>query len=181
MRVYIVASGESLKEFDFSKLQSFDVIAVNNSFKSVPFCKYIAAVDTKFYKENYNELQQFSGQMHSVLDYDSNALKIEMNVNLWKSDKSAGISQNPYVSHNFNSGLFAINLAVNLGYTDIRLLGFDCGGKHYYDNVSYDYSHMVAKARLIKNQLPQNVTVTNYSIKSKCGAFKRKNIKYFDL
>ena len=45
---YVVAGGNSLKDFDFSRLDGKDVITVNKSVLDYPNCKYFVTMDHSF-------------------------------------------------------------------------------------------------------------------------------------
>ena len=117
--VYVVASGESLLDFDFKKLKDKNVIAVNNMiFEKIPFAQVLVALDTGFFKRNKQELKDFKGIKitrcgigHPGWNYIIDEGRSE---DLCALRKACG-----------NSGFHAMAAAIKLGASKIYLLGFD--------------------------------------------------------
>lgn len=152
--VYIVGGGNSLSDFNFSKLRSKDVIAVNHSLYSVPWCKHFITMDYTFLKKtDMTEFRRINCNKVFVVNLSTNYLK-EIN-GLYvdtrngigydlkdfdliiKSRKSEGIGLNFNEFYNgINSAFCAFQYAVILGYQEINLLGFDfiCRDKSHFHN-----------------------------------------------
>jgi hypothetical protein len=113
--VYIVATGESLKGFDFGLLCRKKVIAVNWAYLYVKH-NLIVALDFKDEQINGIPVLNFKNIELSNKFYD----KLDYNM-------KAG----------WNSGLMAIAVAFHLGAEKVNLLGFDVGWKHQ----RYFYGH----------------------------------------
>ena len=183
-RIYIVMSGESLSGFDFNLLKPYRVMAVNYSCHSVPFAQDLVALDKKFYDDSEEFLSNYKGNCHTVENYSSGEHLIKYNVRQWPTRKVTGFDEYPFVCHGFNSGYTAIQIAAHLGFDDIRLLGFDCGGGYHYTTEKpsgLGYSHLIKKVKILSKELPKSVSITNYSIDSKCISFRKKALKTWEL
>ena len=164
--------------FDFNSLKDYDVIAVNSAYKYLPNCKHIVALDSIFWEREYDKIIQHPAQKHTVKDYDNGFKFSALEATKWGYGKNTGLSRPPFVSHGFNSAHTAINIAINLGYTDIRILGMDLTEGYFYNknakHITADYSHMVGKLEILKSELPEHIKIVNYSEFSKSKAFERK-------
>jgi len=144
--IYIVAGGNSLRDFDFSKLKNKEIIAVNKSILDVPFAKYFITMDYTFINKKLKEKKGIllNSQATKVFilnllpDYmverDGRIIDIRFNyvyeLNLFnmiiKSYNKHGIGYSfKDFKHGNNSGFCALQMAICLGYTKIHLLGFD--------------------------------------------------------
>lgn len=182
MRCYIVATGSSLQGFGFTGLQKYDCIAVNAAFRLVPWFKHLVAVDREFYLNNLSSLKSHIGKLHCIELYSDDPVKDELRVNKWQSRKPVGYDEYPYVCHGYNSAYTAINISIHLGYTDIRLLGFDAG-ETYIDGspvTGNGYEHLIKKCRILKKELPGKITITNYSMGSRIEAFNKRPLSEWD-
>ena len=156
MRCYIVATGSSLQGFDFSGLKKYDCIAVNAGFRLVPWFKHLVAIDQEFYLMYFSSLKRHIGKLHAVKDYSNHPIMDRLKVRLWESVKVNGVDKFPLVCHGYNSTYTAIGIAMNLGYTDIRLLGFDAG-LTYVDGLPVEwpyFDHLIAKCKILKKNYP---------------------------
>lgn len=179
-RVYIVSAGESLKGFDFSQLAKYETIAVNSVIRFVPECRQVVALDREFFENEAEFLKTYKGIIHVVDGYCEYPEGYKLT--RWQFRKFVGLDTTPFVVHGFNSTHTAINIAINKGFNDIRLLGFDLGDDYFYGpNIGNEvtYNHMIEKCRIIRKQLPTGFKITNYSINSKADAFERKDLKYW--
>lgn len=183
MRCYIVATGSSLKGFDFAGLKKYDCIAVNAGFRLVPWFKELVAIDQEFYLMYFSSLKRHVGKLNAVKHYSYHPIMDRLKVRLWDSVKVNGVDKPPYVCHGYNSTYTAIGIAINLGYTDIRLMGFDAG-KTYVDGLPVEwpyFDHLVDKCKILKRELPHNIQIVNYSPESLVNAFKKKPLKDWEL
>ena len=124
--MFILGSGSSLTQDDVELLRGRDVIAVNNAYQLAPWAKHLHAGDWAWWKA-YNP--QFDGQKWTISRLAAGRWGAT-----WLNPVSAhGLSDKPgTVAHGFNSGYQAINLAYHLGYSRVILLGYDCGGSHWF-------------------------------------------------
>lgn len=149
--IYIVCGGNSLKDFDFSKLDRKDVIAVNKSILDVPESKYFVTMDYTFIdriiiktdnrltKESFfrlpskkyfivatnNSYIRFRNNQYVDVRYDYKYDLTKFN-EVIVSNKDVGIGGNFYeFVHGCNSGFCALQLAILLEYKIIHLLGVD--------------------------------------------------------
>lgn len=122
-RAIILASGPSLNDEDISvcKRSCWPVVTVNNTWVRYPECNIIYGGDFAWWREHYK--------------------LIKSNAALWSCDHHAALRYN--LNHHkvppstYNSGMRAIELAVQLGAKHILLLGYDCSlsnGNHWHGN-----------------------------------------------
>ena len=134
--IYIVGGGPSLKGFDFNRLQSKTVIAVNKAFFHLPFAQVLYWSDTRFYEWYGKEVDLFKG---IKVTCRSQPRKADI-INLINTGKT-GLETMAYgLRDGGNSGYAAINLAYHLGAKRIVLMGFDMqtNGKetHWHEGYS---------------------------------------------
>ena len=91
----------------------------------------------------------------------------------------AGVDYRPgYVRHAYNSGYFGINVAIQFGARDIRILGMDISEDHFYcpGKVGPGYEHLIKFGYLdqLAQDLTKDIRITNYSMISKCQAFPKR-------
>lgn len=130
--LYIVGSGPSLRGFDFAKLQGKTVWAVNKAWRYVPWAEVLFTADARWMQDTGPSVRRFGGEVVTTCDIDGDFTKVT-----WKE---LGM---PKGGH---SGAGALLLAVKRGYTDIVLIGFDCGYDeegygHHYDTVALSARH----------------------------------------
>lgn len=135
-RCFIIGGGESLKEFDFSKLKNELVIGVNRAYEMMD-CTINYAMDNNLYRwitggklgqEAKNKFEDFKG-IPVWLD----SAGYDYPKGIFILNKSDG-HKNSYamkdgLKSGTNAGFGALNLAVCLGANPIYLLGFDMKGK----------------------------------------------------
>ena len=135
-RCFIIGGGESLRDFDFSKLKNELVIGVNRAYEKVD-CTINYAMDNNLYRWITNgELGQ--GAKKRFEDFkgipvwlDSAGYDYPRGIFVLNE---LGNRKNSYVMKDgirggTNAGVGALNLAVCLGANPIYLLGFDMEGK----------------------------------------------------
>lgn len=143
-RCFIIGGGESLKDFDFSKLKGELVIGVNRAYERLD-CTIMFASDAKYYKwihkgklgaEAKRKFEEFKGRKVWL----DSARYCYKGVHLLTGLNGHGLSFSMKAGLNYggNSGYGALNLAVCLGANPIYLLGFDMKGKngkqaHWHD------------------------------------------------
>lgn len=131
--IYIVGGGASLKDFDWSRLISRRVIAINRAYEVVPFAEVVYFSDLRFWTWNQDALLRHTGRKIT------SAVKIKKKrIESVKITGLTGIDTNEgCIRQGNNSGYGAINLAIHLNAKRIFLLGFDMkfsGGQcHWHD------------------------------------------------
>lgn len=151
-KVFVVAGGPSLKNFDFSFLRDKDTIVVNKSIFNVPNPNFFVSVDYTFLKKvdrvhfknipttkvfvaalGHPSLQEEDGRITDTkfnLIYRLNEYDI-----IIKSRKQDGVGLTFYdFRTGKNSGFCALQLAIVLGYKEIYLLGVDL-------NITSSFTH----------------------------------------
>ena len=135
-RCFIIGGGESLKDFDFSKLKNELVIGVNRAYERID-CTINFAMDHTFYEwitggrlgqEAKKKFEDFKGLPvwldSAGYDYPRGIFILSKS-----SDNNINYSMKDGIGGGTNSGFGALNLAVCLGANPIYLLGFDMKGK----------------------------------------------------
>lgn len=135
-RCFILGGGESLKNFDFSKLKGELVIGVNRAYELMD-CMVNFAMDYNLHgwitkgrlgkkaKEKFEDYEGYPVWLDAVgYDYPKGIFILN------KSNSPAfSYSMKEGIGGGTNSGFGALNLAVCLGASPIYLLGFDMKGK----------------------------------------------------
>lgn len=134
MHCYVIASGPSLVGFDFNALPSGFRIGANKS-AWLANCDALVTVDRNFHIKFSEQIAAFGKNAYVALNEDKNTLP---DVNYWTYvGGGRGLALTPAALSGSDSGFAALNLAIQLGYTDIALLGFDykwLGGRsHFHD------------------------------------------------
>lgn len=113
--IFCIASGPSLnaRDCDLIRQSGITSIAVNNSWKLAPSCKYLYAGDAKWWKAYRHE--------------------INISAERWTCSRIAaqnyGVRLHS-VSGPYNSGMRAVQFALFLGFRSVGLLGYDCSLKN---------------------------------------------------
>lgn len=136
-RCFIIGGGESLKDFDFSKLKNELVIGVNRAYEKID-CTVMFAMDRTLYewittgalgqetKKKFGAFKGFPVWLDSAgYDYPSGIFVLGKLPN-----SKFNYSMKNGISGGTNSGFGALNLAACLGANPIYLLGFDMKGKN---------------------------------------------------
>lgn len=113
--LFCIASGPSLTKEDCQLIKNLNVdfLAVNDSWKLVPWCDYLYAGDYKWWRANFQAVPK------NIQGITSSPQAATMfNLELHKS------------SGPFNSGMRSLLWAMAKGYKKIFLLGFDCSVKN---------------------------------------------------
>jgi len=133
MRCTIVATGNSLRGFDFGRIKDY-TIAVNDAYK---YCNYDICVS--FDKKKALEFKGNKEKLHTLA---RNSRKIpfdttKINSNEYLVSDNYELSFNyPYVGAFRSTLLFGINIAILKGFTDIHILGADnklSDYRYFYD------------------------------------------------
>ena len=142
MEVFIIGSGESLKGFDYSKLNGKETIAVNKVIQAIPHATYFLTADSGI-ATNVNNWTKDSTAI-KVLAYSATHKRLHRFQSCWSSFdvtmKYGSGNPTPDIGFRFgefqpgqNSGFCALQFAVIMGYSPIYLLGFDLSGGHLFD------------------------------------------------
>jgi len=119
---YVIGSGPSLIGFDFDALPSGFRIGANRS-AALAKCDALCTVDRNFHNKNREHIASFGANAHVALPDRSEHIR---GVTYWHYAQGLdGLAFAPQTLAGSNSGFAAFNLAVQLGYKDIALLGFD--------------------------------------------------------
>lgn len=129
---YVIASGPSLIGFDFDALPDGPRIGANRS-AWLAKCDMLCSVDRNFHIREAERIKTFGANAHIALSKMESPLP---GVTYWHHARAVdGLALGPQLLAGSNSGFAAFNLAVQLGYTEIALLGFDYkwdGGRSHF-------------------------------------------------
>lgn len=119
---YVIASGPSLIGFDFDALPDGPRIGANRS-AWLAKCDMLVTVDRNFHRHERARIAGFGANAHVAIPDRSLAIP---GVTYWHYARALpGLAVTPQTLSGSNSGFAALNLAVQLGFKDIALLGFD--------------------------------------------------------
>jgi len=168
---YVIASGPSLRGFDFDALPEGFRIGANRS-AWLAKCDALVTVDKNFHNKERERITAFGAQAHIALP-DPGFLQISGATYWGYARNMEGLARAPRMLAGSNSGFAAFNLAVQLGYTDIALLGFDMkwegGRSHFhegYNQRQHIERNLAVWAKAFDNAARQlhgtGITVTNF-------------------
>ena len=167
---YVLGSGPSLLGFDFDALPEGYRIGANRS-GWLAKCDALVTVDRNFHKKEAERLENFEGEVHVAIADNAHILP---NVTYWSYARNLeGLALAPMTLTGSNSGFAALNLAVQKGFTDIALLGFDfkwdAGRSHFHEgygqrfNVDRQLDRWARAFVPVPAQLQRlGITVTNF-------------------
>jgi len=178
-RFYVVGGGPSLRGFDWSRLQSRRVIAVNRAFEKLPDAEVVYFSDLRFWNWNKDALLRHTGRKASCM----RKLR-HPEIESYETTGISGLETTPgKIRHGNSSGYAAINVAVHRGAQEIVLLGFDMrfvdGRCHWHDgypvaNVEKSFKQMVKYFDTLVGPLKEvGVLVLNANPDSAIGAFPK--------
>ncbi len=111
-----------MRGFDFSSLRP-PIIAINKAYQHIPQANHLYFTDAPFWEAHQAGLLVHGGVIHTGSENVSHP-----SVVCWKGERRGGLSFEPNTLRiGNNSGYAAINLAVQLGYSHLILLGYDLG------------------------------------------------------
>jgi len=120
--IYIIGGGPSLRNFDFRTLIGKKTIAINKAIVYHPTANVLYWTDGRFYTWFKNEVDNYKGLKFALKP----GSQYTNDIKILRKGKPYGLEEDPQtLSHGFNSGYAAINLAYHLGAKRIILLGFD--------------------------------------------------------
>lgn len=167
---YVIASGPSLTGFDFSALPEGYRIGANRS-GWLAGCDALLTVDRNFHRKESERLERFGGEVHVAL---TDPYLVLHGVTYWSYARNLeGLALSPQTLTGSNSGFAALNLAVQKGFKDIALLGFDfkwdAGRSHFHEgygqrfNVDRQLGRWARAFDFVPGQLQAlGVSVTNF-------------------
>lgn len=181
--VYIVCSGGSLLGFNFELLKDKKVIAVNYACFNIPYFDYVSAIDFQFYEQNEEKIRQINKPFYAIENYHYREIFDKLKVNLLTHSGEKGCDKRKgFVKHGYNSGYFAVQLAIDLGYKNIHILGMDitCGNNQYFYKTGTDddsgYNHLINYMKALKTELPKDIKIYNYSEISTITCFEKRSL-----
>lgn len=131
MRVFLIGSGGSLKGFDFTRLDNEETIGCNSVLLHYPAVKNILFLDKIFFDLHKKELEAFKGNIYAHVRTIPKGYNLT-NLNIFTTKLGVRCNTPGFLS-GYLSGLSALNLAVQKGYDEIYLLGYDMYPGHFYE------------------------------------------------
>jgi hypothetical protein len=144
--IYVVASGASLRGFDFELLRGGEIVTVNDNYQWIPFAQHLVILDKPFFKKHLEGLTNFEGKIYN--------------------DRGIPGCLSIPTTHINNSGYSALLLALSFHPKVIHLLGFDLCRitySHHFDELpapSYTNFQEVAEAI---DRIDTKIRIINYS------------------
>jgi len=147
--IVIVGSGPSLTEDQIKTASesNSDVMVINDNYKLLPGADYLFAADLKWWYKNYHDVPR-GIQCYTLYDHPTHLEKRLKGAR----ERIRGVPWSRYIEdldsfkilyHTGNSGSLGIQLACQLGYTKIILIGFDHqhtnGQRHWFGD--HDRAH----------------------------------------
>lgn len=185
-RCIVAASGPSLDQDvadrarDLQLLEDFRIIAVNDAWRLLPFADVLYACDLSWWEYYAASLEKFRGERWTstcaspTVDDDKLgwSRRDELRVQLIDARAEEGFSITPGLIHyGNNSGFQAVNLAMQFGAREIRLVGFNMQrverrahffGEHPPElDKGADYAAFIADFNRAAELLPEGVRVIN--------------------
>lgn len=112
MQVVLLAPGETMSASLAESLRGGFVGAVSNSFELAPWADFLAAQDRNWWQK-HPAAKEFKGRKFT-------------------GNRIPGVERVTNSATNWNSGVLALQAAVQLGATRIFLYGFDMHGTHFF-------------------------------------------------
>lgn len=180
--VFIVAGGPSLLNQDLSLLSSHFTIAINNSYTLLPKASIVYFTDNDWWDVHKEPLLLHPG-IKIKGSLPTHPIKHPKVVEYSLVQAEGIVTTKHQLAHGFNSSYAAINLAVQLGFKEIYLLGVDMqwidGRSHWHqdhhrvDNESV-YSQMMDTFSSMVEPLERlGVRVINLSPQSRLEVFPK--------
>lgn len=165
--VYIVAGGPSLRDFDWRTLRGKQVIAINNAAFRLPFAQHVYFADRDWFKHWEYELALHLGHLHQGVS-DEHEWVDRSWVRRW--DFCSSFTDVPGRIVGGCSGVAALNLAAQLGYRKLHLLGYDFSTGNFHDENLHNNHQPGQWWRQYETVLP---SLAAHGIEIKSGAPKR--------
>jgi hypothetical protein len=183
-RAIVVATGPSLTPavaLDVEDLHAIGwrVIAVNDAWRLMPWADVLYACDREWWDFYWLDLEKFRGERWtstaanlSVDDNKAEWVKTRHPVSLITADSGSGFCATPgRIHYGNNSGFQAINLAMQFGAEEIKLVGFNMqrvsGAAHFFGehpraiDRGADYKAFLADFAVAAQSMPPGVKVIN--------------------
>lgn len=123
---YIIGGGPSLIGFDWSNLDGKFVIAINRAYEVLPNAQIVYFTDDDYWQRHKEEMITHKGQKYRGRIARRNIIKHPDVIELQLQPKPSGWSDTfGELYHGSNSTHACIQLAAQLGFTTIYLLGID--------------------------------------------------------
>lgn len=182
--VFIIGGGDSLRGFDYSKLDGKLVIGINQACVYLPNLTAIYWADGDWAAKNDDTLNRhtcklrFAGRPNLRGNYATTENMAAGGATLLNITGKLGLDFDINCVRGDNSGSHVINLCVNAGATRIVLLGFDMKVGHWHSDYEFSYSEDIYQGFLesinsIAPALPEGVEVINCSLKSNIQVFPK--------
>lgn len=138
MRCFCIGGGESLSGFDFSRLDNKFTIGCNHIIKYYPLVRVAVFLDRDFFEKNKETIIDYRGVVFAherALPEDFNKWNLKRIRTKLNRDNLDYMEEDGFpVFLGRLSGLTAINIAIDQGFDEIYLLGYDLKGAHYFDS-----------------------------------------------
>jgi hypothetical protein len=164
----IVAGGPSLRSFDWSLLHDKDVLAINNAALRLPYARHVYFANLDWFQLWRDQLALHAGQVHQGVSDDAQSASVPW-VRRWDFEPRGRFTLEPArIRGGGCSGNAAINLAAQLGYTRLHLLGydFDSAGNFHNDHL-WTRPQPAVWRQMFDEMLPE---LERYGIQIKSGA-----------
>jgi len=157
---FIIGGGTSLDGFDLSSLDNEFTLTVNHSVEAYSestatvFADKIFLSKSKFDFKNYKGMV-FAGEESGWRDKGKFEKFNYDNLHVFKINRSEPV-ENPRVGlfHSTSTGLIALNLAIQMGFKKIFLLGYDYyyekGSGRIHFNGDYEHHKRVEESKMFK-------------------------------
>jgi hypothetical protein len=123
---FILGGGPSLHDVDLSRVKNEKVIGINEAYTFGDWVDFTFIGNNKYYVRHKNALADYRGQIGCAGGKSYNDPNV---LTVYKSNTICTMQRGRIGMAN-NSGIGAINLAMQLGVREIVLLGFDMGLKN---------------------------------------------------
>lgn len=189
----IVGGGPSLSNFDFSRLEGVNTIAINAAYKYVPSPRIIYWADQNWIARNEKHVSRVD--CYKLTSRISAERAIRDNIKSFadsivlRKERDFGFSHDINSVCGNNSGAHTINIAANLKPSRIFLLGFDMGASdnrtHFHDEYSSPKTNIYENLFIpsIESMVPAleeiGMEVLNCSPVSKLHCFKKVNFNNY--
>lgn len=180
--VFIVGGGDSLRDFDYSRLDGKKVIGINQACVYLPNLTAIYWADEDWAAKNDDTLKdhacklRFCGKPNPPDVALQSELKLAGGATALRITGVFGLDSDPDCIRGNNSGSHVINLCVNAGAAKIVLLGFDMKPGHWHDDYVLSYTDEVYVGFLTSiNSIADviGIPVINCSMGSAITAFQK--------
>jgi len=186
----VAATGPSLTADIAEQLRGYNVIAVNDAYKLLPFAPVMYSCDVAWWKHHAG-CMGFAGEKwssHGLNANDKSQIAPKYGLRLVNGIYSKGFSlKNSTIHYGSNSGFQATNLAILFGATLIALVGFDMkivGGKqHFFGAHPAPLNRVTAFGRFIEafkiaaKHMPPGVQIVNCTPDSALTCFPYRDLK----